>query len=162
MQPLWINGSGFSQGTCEFTHAIVRNGGGTGGGGNIVTVTSPGAQRTARNVTVSLHIQASDSASGQTLRYAATGLPSGLTMGTSTGTITGRPSRAGVYSVVVTVTDTTGASGSADFTWTVSASVGVLAKLLANFSGGRWPALTGAHASLRPPVRHPAVAGNRA
>jgi Putative Ig domain len=162
MQPLWINGSDFSQGTCEFTHAIVRNGGGTGGGGNIVTVTSPGAQRTARNAAVSLHIQASDSASGQTLRYAATGLPSGLTMGTSTGTITGRPSRAGVYSVVVTVTDTTGASGSADFTWTVSASVGVLAKLLANFSGGRWPALTGAHASLRPPVRHPAVAGNRA
>jgi hypothetical protein len=132
MQPLWLDGTGSAVGTCEFTHAIVRNGGGTGGG-STVTVTNPGAQHTARNAAVSLHIRASDSASGQTLGYSATGLPAGLTLGAATGTVTGRPSRMGVYSVVVTVTDTTGASASAEFTWTVSAAVGVLAKLIASF-----------------------------
>jgi len=132
MQPLWVNGTGSAGGTCEFTHAIVRNGGGTGGGGTLM-VTNPGAQHTARNAVVSLHIRASDSAPGQALSYSATGLPPGLTLGAATGTVTGRPGRMGVYSVIVTVTDTAGASASADFTWTVSAAVGVLAKLIASF-----------------------------
>jgi Putative Ig domain len=142
MQPLWVNGSGASQGTCEFSHAIVPDGGGSGGGGgNTVTVTNPGAQHTARNAAVSLHIRASDSASGQTLSYAATGLPPGLTLGSSTGIISGRPGQMGVYSsVVVTVTDSTGAKASAAFSWTVSASVGMLSKLL---GGAAWPALPG-------------------
>ena len=135
MQPLWVNGTGRAGGTCEFTHAIVRNGGG-GGGGNTVTVTNPGAQHAQRYAVVSLHIQATDSASGQTLSYSAAGLPRGLTIGPSTGTIIGRPSQLGVYSVVVTATDTTGVAGSAAFTWTVSASVGVLARIFAGLPGG--------------------------
>jgi len=141
MQPLWVNGTGSAGGTCEFSHAIVRNGGGGGGGGsggrgNTVTVTNPGAQRTQRYAGVSLHVQAADSASGQTLSYSAAGLPPGLVIGQTTGTIAGRPIQMGVYSVTVTATDSTGTTGSASFTWTVSANVALLARLLAIYQAG--------------------------
>jgi Putative Ig domain len=64
-----------------------------------------------------LQIQASDSASGQTLSYTATGLPPGLAIDPATGLITGASGNAGVFAVTVTATDTTGASGSARFDW---------------------------------------------
>jgi kumamolisin len=111
----------------------VRNG---GGGTNTVSVTSPGNQHTARGGLVSLPIRAADSAAGQSLSFAATGLPGGLTISGSTGSITGRPARAGIYSVDVTATDTTGATGSAAFTWTVTVGSGLLARLLASYPGG--------------------------
>jgi O-glycosyl hydrolase len=88
--------------------------------GNTVTVTNPGNQTTATGTAVSLQVHASDSASGQTLSYSATGLPAGLSISSSTGLISGTPTAAGTSSVTVTATDTTGASGSAPFTWTVS------------------------------------------
>ena len=69
-----------------------------------------------------LQISATDSASGQTLTYSATGLPAGLSISSSSGLITGTPTAAGTSSVTVTATDTTGASGSASFTWTVNSS----------------------------------------
>jgi hypothetical protein len=87
---------------------------------NVVTVTNPGAQTGTVGTAVSLQIQASDSASGQTLTYSATGLPAGLSINSSTGLISGSPTTAGSFSVTVTATDTTGASGSASFTWTIS------------------------------------------
>jgi O-glycosyl hydrolase len=90
--------------------------------GNTVTVTSPGNQTTAAGTAVSLPVQASDSASGQTLSYSATGLPAGLSINSSTGLISGTPTTAGTSSVTVTATDTTGASGAASFTWTVSST----------------------------------------
>ncbi|HUZ54964.1 MAG TPA: Ig domain-containing protein [Streptosporangiaceae bacterium] len=133
MQSLWVNGTGTSAGTCEFSHAIVRGG---GGGKNTVSVTSPGGQRTARGGLVSLSIRAADSAAGQSLSFAATGLPAGLTISGSTGSITGRPTRVGIYSVNVTATDPTGATGSAAFTWTVTVGAGFLARLLASYPGG--------------------------
>ncbi len=87
---------------------------------NQVTVTNPGNQTTASTGTaVSLQIQASDSAAGQTLTYSASGLPTGLSINSSTGLISGTATTAGTYNVTVTATDTTGASGSASFTWTV-------------------------------------------
>ena len=88
---------------------------------NTVSVTNPGNQTGTVGTAVSLQIQASDSASGQTLTYSATGLPAGLSINSSTGLISGTPTTAGTSSVTVTATDTTGASGSASFTWTVSA-----------------------------------------
>jgi endoglucanase len=87
---------------------------------NTVTVTSPGNQVGSVGTAASLQIQATDSAAGQTLTYAATGLPAGLSI-SSTGLITGTPTTAGASTVTVTVTDSTGASGSATFTWTISA-----------------------------------------
>jgi Putative Ig domain len=86
-------------------------------GSNIVTVTSPGNQVSSTGAPVRLQIQASDSASGQTLTYTATGLPAGVTIDSATGLITGASGKAGVLPVTVTATDTTGASGSARFDW---------------------------------------------
>jgi PKD repeat protein len=90
--------------------------------GNTVTVANPGSQTATAGSATSLQIQASDSASGQTLTYSATGMPAGLSINPSTGLISGTPTTAGTYSVTATATDTTGASGSATFTWTVNPS----------------------------------------
>jgi O-glycosyl hydrolase len=98
---------------------VVGAGGGTTPPGNTVTVTNPGNQTATAGTATTLAIKASDSASGQTLTYAATGLPTGLSINSSTGVISGTPTTAGTFSVTVTATDTTGASGSASFTWTV-------------------------------------------
>ena len=103
--------------------------------GNTVTVTNPGNQTGTVGTAVSLQIHATDSASGQTLTYSATGLPAGLSINSSSGLITGTPTTAGSNNVTVTATDTTNASGSASFTWTVSSTGGggcTAAQLLGN------------------------------
>ena len=97
---------------------------GSGGGGNTVTVTSPGNQSGTVGTAASVPVKASDSASGQTLSYSAAGLPAGLSINPSTGLISGTPTTAGTSTVTVTATDGTGASGSATFTWTVSSAGG--------------------------------------
>src|ERR1700678_3410487 len=58
---------------------------------NTVTVTTPANQTSTVGTAASLQIGATDSASGQTLTYAATGLPTGLTINSSTGLISGTP-----------------------------------------------------------------------
>jgi subtilase family serine protease len=101
--------------------------------GNTVTVTNPGSQTGTVGTAASLQINATDSASGQTLTYSATGLPAGLSISSSTGLISGTPTTAGSNSVTVTAKDTTGATGSASFTWTISAASGcTAAQLLGN------------------------------
>jgi kumamolisin len=85
-----------------------------------VSVTNPGSQTSTVGTAVSLQITATDSASGQTLTYSATGLPAGLSISSSSGLISGTPTTATSYSVTVTAKDTTSASGSASFTWTVN------------------------------------------
>ena len=50
-------------------------------------------------------------------------MPAGLSV-SSSGLITGTPTTAGTYSVNATAKDSTGASGSATFTWTISSSGG--------------------------------------
>jgi subtilase family serine protease len=104
-------------------------------GGNTVTVTNPGNQTGTVGTAVSLQIHATDSASGQTLTYSATGLPAGLSINSSTGLISGTPTTAATSNVTVTAKDTTNASGSASFTWTISTSGGggcTAAQLLGN------------------------------
>jgi hypothetical protein len=115
MQTTWANDGNSGAGACKASHAIVSN----GTGGNTVTVTGPGSQTGTIGTAVSLQIHASDSAAGQTLSYSATGLPAGLSINSSTGLITGTPTTAASYSTTVTVKDTTGASGSASFGWTI-------------------------------------------
>jgi O-glycosyl hydrolase len=88
--------------------------------GNTVTVTNPGAQTGRVGTAASLQVQASDSASGQTLTYSAANLPAGLSINSSTGLISGTPTAAATSSVTVTATDGTGASGSAAFIWTIN------------------------------------------
>jgi phosphatidylserine/phosphatidylglycerophosphate/cardiolipin synthase-like enzyme len=92
--------------------------------GNTVTVTNPGSQTGTVGTAASLQISASDSASGQTLTYGATGLPAGLSISSGTGLITGTPTTAADDNVTVTATDTTGASGSASFAWDIGSGGG--------------------------------------
>ncbi|MFF4844725.1 putative Ig domain-containing protein [Streptomyces collinus] len=118
-------GWGTPNGTTAFT--------GTTSTGNTVTVTNPGSQSTTTGGSVSLQIKASDSA-GAALTYSASGLPTGLSVNSTSGLISGTASTAGTYQVTVTATDSTGASGSTSFTWTVGTSGGTCtsAQLLAN------------------------------
>jgi hypothetical protein len=89
---------------------------------NKVTVTNPGSQTGTVGTAASLQISATDSASGQTLSYSATGLPAGLSISSTTGLISGTPTTAADSTVTVTATDTTGATGSAAFTWDISSA----------------------------------------
>ncbi len=91
--------------------------------GDTVTVTSPGNQTTYVGGKLKLQVQGSSSG-GHPLTWTATGLPAGLQIGSTTGTITGAPTTAGTYNVTVQATDTTSATGSASFTWTVNPDVG--------------------------------------
>ncbi|MER6329471.1 putative Ig domain-containing protein [Streptomyces sp. NPDC001034] len=133
-------GWGTPNGTAAFT-----SGGSTGG--NTVSVTNPGNQSTTTGGSVSLSISASDSA-GAALTYSASGLPTGLSINSSTGVISGTASTAGTYQVTVTAKDSTGATGSTSFTWTVGTSGGCSSsQLLANpgFESGNtgWTASSG-------------------
>jgi len=96
----------------------------TGGGGNTVTVTGPGNQTSTVGTAASAQVSASDSQSGQTFTYSATGLPAGLSINASTGLISGTPTTAGTSTVTATAKDTTGATGTASFTWTVNPASG--------------------------------------
>src|SRR3984885_13004284 len=133
--------------------------------GNTVTVTNPGSQTATAGTAASVQIHASDSASGQTLSYSASGLPPGESVSSSSGLISGTPTAAGTYSVTVTAKDTTGASGSASFTWTIStgASGCTAQQLLGNpgFETGSispWTSTAGVLASTSEGV--PAQAGS--
>jgi chitinase len=88
---------------------------------NTVTVSSPGNQTGTAGTAASLQVSGTDSASGQTLTFSATGLPAGLSI-SSSGLISGTPTTAATSNVTVTATDTTGAKGSASFTWTIGST----------------------------------------
>jgi len=133
-------GWGTPNGTTAFTSGSTS--------GNTVTVTNPGSQSTTTGSSVSLQISASDSA-GATLTYSASGLPTGLSISSSTGLVSGTASTAGTYQVTVTAKDSTGASGSTSFTWTVGSGGGTCtsSQLLGNpgFESGNttWTASSG-------------------
>ncbi|MEU1289328.1 putative Ig domain-containing protein [Kitasatospora sp. NPDC005856] len=112
-QASWSNDTN----SCAISHAILTH-------GNTVTVTNPGNQSGTVGTAASLQINATDSATGQTLSYSATGLPAGLSINSSTGLISGTPTAAGTSSVTVTATDTTGAAGNTTFAWTESTGGG--------------------------------------
>ena len=146
VQTTWGNDGSGGAGACQGSHAIVTN----GSAGNTVTVTSPGNQSGTVGTAVSLQVSATDSASGQTLTYTASGLPAGLSI-SSSGLISGTPTTAATYSVTVTATDTTGAAGTASFTWTVATAGGSGGNVVANggFETGSlssWTAAGPAHA----------------
>ncbi|MDP9074321.1 MAG: Ig domain-containing protein [Actinomycetota bacterium] len=85
---------------------------------NIVTVTSPGDQTSVAGRSLTLQAAAASS-QGAALSYAAAGLPAGLSIAPGSGSISGTPTKLGASSVTLMATDTTGASGSTSFTWTV-------------------------------------------
>jgi Zn-dependent metalloprotease len=89
-----------------------------------VTVTNPGNKSGTVGTAISSFTL---SASGGTAPYtwSATGLPPGITIGSSTGTVSGTPTTAGTYNVTATATGSGGSgSGSTSFTFTISGGGG--------------------------------------
>jgi len=109
MQSLWSNGA----------KGCVMS----GMGGDTVTVANPGSLTGTVGVGTSLQLQGTSTA-GKPLTWSATGVPEGMTLGAATGVISGTPATANTYDVSVTATDSSGASGSASFTWTINAPGG--------------------------------------
>ncbi|MGF1431410.1 putative Ig domain-containing protein [Kitasatospora sp. LaBMicrA B282] len=114
-QASWSNDTN----ACSISHPIVNGGGSTGG--NTVTVTNPGNQSGTVGSAISVQVNGTDSATGESLSYSATGLPAGLSISAS-GLISGTPTAAGSSSVTVTAKDSTGATGTTSFTFTVAAA----------------------------------------
>ena len=81
---------------------------------------NPGSQTSPVGDTVNLAVSASD-LDGDTLQYALSGQPDGLSINATKGTITGSPTKADVFNAKVTVTDGKGGSDSKAFSWTVQA-----------------------------------------
>lgn len=94
------------------------------GAANAAPVLSSIGNQTHRQNEASLSVtpSATDSNSNDTLTYSATGLPTGLSINTSSGAITGTPTTAGTYNASVSVSDGNGGSDSESFTWTITAN----------------------------------------
>jgi len=93
--------------------------GSTGG----VTVNNPGNKSGTVGTAISSFTV---TASGGTTPYtwSATGLPAGITIGSSSGTVSGTPTTAGTYNVTVTAKDAANVTGSTSFTFTINGSGG--------------------------------------
>jgi len=83
------------------------------------TIVNPGAQSGTTGIAVDLAISASDP-NGDSLTFAASGLPVGLSINSTTGRITGTPTAAVNASVTITVSDGV-LSDATTFSWTVVA-----------------------------------------
>ena len=107
------------------------------GVGEKVSLLDPGSQCTQENGSASLQLTAQDP-DGQPLEYAASGLPSGLSLDEDTGLISGAPDvgSAGSYTVTVSVSDGI-ISTSRTFTWTVSSLDGEPALLNPGFQSSQ-------------------------
>jgi beta-glucosidase len=92
--------------------------------GQPVTIASPGPQEGIAGTPVSVPILASDRNSRQSLSYAATGLPAGLSISPASGIITGLPTTPGTTTVTVTASDRTRAFAATTFTWSVVSGLG--------------------------------------
>jgi hypothetical protein len=100
--------------------------------GHVVSVANPGTVDVQQGASVSLPIKAIDSASGQTLKYAAA-LPVGLSINSVTGVISGKAATVENNTAHVTVTDGTGAGATVYFRIASSAS------LIADYHAGTGP-----------------------
>ena len=94
---------------------------------NTVVVTAPSNQSNVSGTAVTpLTVSATDTSTTTSLTFTdSSSLPPGLSIDSSTGTITGTPTTAGIYAVTITATDGSGFFGTAGFTWTVTNTVSV-------------------------------------
>jgi mono/diheme cytochrome c family protein len=85
---------------------------------NAPVLANPGSQGGFTGIAVTLGLSASD-VDGNTLIFGASGLPNGLTVNSATGMITGTPSTAGNFNVMVTARDAE-VTASQSFSWTIT------------------------------------------
>ena len=83
------------------------------------TIVNPGTLTNTVGTPVSITIGASDP-DGQAITFSASGLPTGLSINTSTGQITGTPSVPGSFIVSITVTDAGNSTANTGFTWNIN------------------------------------------
>jgi GH25 family lysozyme M1 (1,4-beta-N-acetylmuramidase) len=88
---------------------------------SVVRLLDPGTQRAKAGTPVRLQVGSLNAASGQPPRFTAASLPAGLSISTR-GLITGTLSTAaaGTHPVTVTGANSSGATGSVDFSWSVA------------------------------------------
>ncbi len=100
-----------------------------------VTVSATGNITIVQNTSMSMQVSASG---GQTpYRYSIVSNPAedfGLTIGSRSGNITGTPTKAGTFTVTVTVTDAHGRTGTRSFSMTVNAPTPVSALTIAEIN----------------------------
>jgi hypothetical protein len=109
---------------------------------NKITVVSLSGAQFYWRQPATAQVGASDSASGTTLTYSASGLPAGMSINFSTGVISGTPTAVGKGTMTVTVTDGTGSAGSGTFGWTVAGNVSF------SIFPGSWTSAAGQTANL--------------
>ncbi|ATY13378.1 hypothetical protein CU254_25285 [Amycolatopsis sp. AA4] len=105
-------GLGTPNGTAAFSAGAPSGG---------VTANNPGNQNGVVGTAASLQLSASGGSGGYT--WTASGLPAGLSI-SSGGLISGTPTTAGTYSVTATAKDSSGATGSTTFSWTIAPTGG--------------------------------------
>jgi beta-glucosidase len=88
-----------------------------------VTVTNPGNQSGTVGIPLSMQLHGA-STGGHPFTWTASVVPAGLSLNSATGLITGTPSLADTYDVMVTAKDSAGASASVSFTWKISSVTG--------------------------------------
>jgi YVTN family beta-propeller protein len=101
------------------------------------TLANPGNRTSALNSATSLQLSATDP-NGDELTYGASGLPTGLVLNPSTGSISGAPTSAGTFNVVVSASDGINTAVQS-FTWTIE-----VADLVLNPPASPAPVLAGA------------------
>jgi hypothetical protein len=151
-----ITGTPTTGGSYSVTLTATDSDGFTGSAGftwnitNTVSVTDPGNQTSSVGTAITpLTVTGSDSSPTATLSYSAgSTLPPGLTIGSSSGTVTGTPTLAGVYPVTITATDNAGFSGTTNFTWTaVGPIITGLKPTTGPGAGGKKVKISGSHLS---------------
>ena len=91
--------------------------------GNTVTVTAIATKSSGKGKAATQAASATDNQALQKLTWSATGLPAGVTINATTGTMSGTATTAGSYTVVAKATDLSAAFGTTTFTWNVTAPV---------------------------------------
>jgi hypothetical protein len=98
------------------------------GGNQPPTLKSPGNQTSGVGTALTLQLEGADPESSP-ITYSASGLPTGLTLNTNTGFISGTPTAVGTFNTRATVSDGNSSLTQA-FTWTISAALPGAPRLL--------------------------------